>query len=172
MNTTLDKEELILKITKAFTENEFPGNDNLVAPSHGEEPDLIRNHFLGQNSWNKLSPEFIDYDEALSFFSDKAFRFYIPAFMIADLNEQLEYNIPYVRLCSFLSPESENKKMAKIWGSGTMGERAKECFKHFSDEQVNTIIAYLHWKLVQDKDNLIIEQALQNYWLKRTKNIS
>jgi hypothetical protein len=169
---TLNKDEIIQKINKAFSDNEFPGNDNLVAQSYGEEPDLVRDRFTGQNNWNKLTPEFIDFDGALSFFSDKAFRFYIPAFMIADINEQLENNNPYVRLCSFLTPESETKKIAKTWGGGTMGDRAKECFKHFSDEQVNAIIAYLNWKLLQDKNNLIIEQALQNYWLKRTKNNS
>jgi hypothetical protein len=168
MNITLNKDELILKITKAFSENEFPGNDNLVASSYGEEPNLVRNHFVGQNSWNILTPEFIDCDEALSFFSDQAFRFYIPAFMIADINDQLKNNYPEVRLCSLLTPESEPKKIAKIWGGGTIGERAKECFQHFSNEQANAIIAYLYWKLLQDKDNLIIEQALQNYWLKRT----
>jgi hypothetical protein len=172
MNTTLNKEELILKIIEAFSENEFPGNDDLVIQSYGEEPDLVRNHFVGQDRWNKLTPKFIDYEGALSFFSDNAFRFYIPAFMIADINEQLENNFPDVRLCSFLIPESENNKIAKKWGGGTMGEKAKECFKHFSDEQANAITTYLYWKLLQDKDNLIIEQALQHYWLKRIKNIS
>lgn len=170
MEDLSNKDKLIQKIVQAFSEVEFPGNDNLVAQSYGEEPDLVKNHFSGQGSWNKLTPDFLDFDGALSFFSDEAFRFYIPAFMIADINEKLEYNDPSVRLCWSLTPQSENEKIAKVWGGGTVGERAKECFEDFTEAQVNAIISYLHWKLLQDEDDLIIEQSLKNYWLKRIKN--
>lgn len=166
MNEESNKKELIQKINTAFLEREFPGNNQLVNNSYGEEPALVRNHFFEQSNWNLLSPEFIDFDGALSFFSDEAFRFYIPAFMIADLNEQLNFNNPAVRLCWSVTPQSENKKIAKVFGGKTIGELAKACFNEFSVEEKNAIISYLQWKLVKDENDLIIAQALTNYWLK------
>lgn len=171
MNDSYSKEELIRKITAAFSEVEYPGDDSLVNDSYGDEPGLVKNHFGGHNDWKILTHEFLDFDGALSFLSDKAFRFYIPAFIIADINEKLDYNDPTVRLCWYLNPQSENKKIAKIWGSGTMGERAKKCFDEFSNEQVSAIVSYLNWRLSYDKYNNIIDQALGNYWLEREINI-
>jgi hypothetical protein len=166
MNEDSKKKELIQKIVAAFSDAEFPGDDNLVNNSYGEEPALVRNHFLGQNNWNKLSPEFIDFDGALSFFSNEAFRFFLPAFMIADINEQLNFNNPSVWLCWSVTPQSENKKIAQAFGGGTIGERAKPCFKQFSKEEINAIVSYLQWKLVKDENDLTVAQALKNYWLK------
>ena len=166
----MNKSELIEKIKLAFSDVEYPGNENLVKESYGEEAALVRNHFLGQKDWKKLSPEFMDLDGALSFLSDQALLFYIPAFLIADVNEELNYNDPAVRLCYALSPQSQNIKIAKIYGAGTLGERAKKCFDTFSKEQVSAIVSYLQWKLSQDEFNLTIQQALENYWLAREKS--
>ncbi|MFL5764593.1 MAG: DUF6714 family protein [Bacteroidia bacterium] len=168
MNTAA-KDKLIEEITNAFSGTEFPGDENLVAKSYGEEPELIRKHFSGQNNWNELMPGFLDHDGALSFFSDEAFRFYLPAFMIADINEHLSFNDPSVRLCWSVTPQSEDKKLAAVFGGGTLGERARECFRHFSAEQVKVIVAYLLWKQEQ-YDDYCVKQALKNYWLKRTDN--
>ncbi len=166
MTDQSNKKELIQKIVTAFSDAEFPGNDNLVNNSYGEEPTLVRVHFFGQNNWNTLSPEFIDFDGALSFFSDEAFRFFLPAFMIADINEQLNFNNPAVRLCWAVTPQSENKKIAEVYGGGSIGERAKACFNKFSAEERNAVVSYLQWKLVKDENDLTVAQALKNYWLK------
>jgi hypothetical protein len=166
MTEPSNENELIQKIVTAFSDAEFPENDHLVNNSYGEEPALVRHHFFGQNKWNSLSPEFMDFDGALSFFSDEAFRFFIPAFMIADINEQLNFNNPAVRLCWAVTPQSENNKIAEVFGGGTIGERAKACFEKFSEEERSAIVSYLKWKLVKDESDLIIAQALKHYWLK------
>jgi hypothetical protein len=161
--------ELIQKISTAFSDGKFPGNENIVAPSYGEEPELVRAHFYGQSDWENLTPQFLDLDGAISFLSDVAFRFYLPAFMIADINEQLNFNDPSIRLCWAVTPQTENQKIAKVFGSGTIGERAKKCFDEINKEQVNAVVAYLRWKLLQDENNNTIKQALDHYWLKRIK---
>jgi hypothetical protein len=167
MNETIKTVELIQKITAAFSEVEYPGDEHLVNDSYGDEPDLVRKHFAGHNNWKNLTHEFLDFDGALSFLSDKAFRFYIPAFITADIAEKLDLNDPTVRLCWPLTPQAENEKIAKVWGGGTLGERAKKCFDEFSKEQAFAIISYLNWRLSHDKHNYMIEQAMNNYWLKR-----
>jgi hypothetical protein len=159
--------KLIEKITAAFAELPFPGNDNLVGPSYGEETMLVKEHFSNHSSRENLTPAFIDFDGALSFFSNEAFRYYISAFMIADIHEKLDFNNPVIRLCWPVTPQSENQKIAEVHGGGTIGERAKVCFELFTEEQVQAIVAYLNWKLEKDEDDLLIKQALENYWLKR-----
>lgn len=163
--------KLIEKITTAFADLPFPGNDNLVGPSYGEEPMLVKEHFSNQSSRESLTPEFIDLDGAFAFFSNEAFRYYISVFMIADISEKLDFNNPVIRLCWPVTPQSENQKIAEVHGGGTIGERAKACFELFTQEQVQAIIAYLNWKLEEDEDDLLIKQALENYWLKHAEKV-
>lgn len=114
-----------------------------------------------------MKAEELDLDGALSFFSDEAFRFFLPAFLIADIKEELNFNDPSIRLCWALTPQAEGQKIAKAWGGETMGARARKCFDAFSKEQVHAIVAYLNYKLSKDEYNPTIRQALESYWLKR-----
>lgn len=161
--------ELIQHISKAFSEVTFPGNDQLVESSYGDEPVLVKDHFKDRTDWKTLDREFLDFDGALSFLSNKALHFYIAAFMIADINEPLDFNDPSIRLCWALTPQSENKKIAQAFGSRTIGERAKKSFDAFTSEQASAVVAYLRWKLLHDENNYTIIQALDHYWLKRIK---
>ncbi len=161
--TTIDK--LTEEIKIAFKNNEFCGNDNIVNPSYGEEAKSIKKHFYGQKNWKIISSDFLDKDGALSYFTNDAFNFYLPAYMLADLKGELEINDPSVRLCWSVTSQSENQKLTKVFGGRTISELAAECFSSFSMEQINTIIKYLQWKHDQT-DDLMIQQALCNYWLK------
>lgn len=172
MYPSTTKDQLIETIYAAFAEVEYPGDDNLVDQSYGEEPDFVRIHFLGHNDWRKLTYEFIDVDGALSFLTDRAFRFYLPAFLVADVNDKLELNDPTVRLCWSANPQSESEKLAEVWGARTVGERALACFEDFSKDQVVAIVAYLQWRLAKDEYNPSIEQALEHYWLPREDELS
>ena len=60
-----------------------------------EEPYLLEEEFKGKTDWQLLDSEFIDQApdglaSALSFFSDEAFRFYLPAYLIADIDGKLK----------------------------------------------------------------------------------
>ncbi len=157
-------DKLIEEIKTAFKNNEFCGNDNIVNPSYGEEAESIKKHFYGQNNWEMLASDFLDKDGALSFLTNEAFHFYLPAYMIADIRCELGFNDPCVRLCWAVTSQSETKKIAKNWGGGTIGEKATECFTGFSIEQISAIVKYLKWKYSHTND-FMIQQALDNYWL-------
>jgi len=161
---------LIQKIDSAFSDTVYPGNENLFEDSYGNESAILRNHFLGFEDWRLLTNKHLNMDGALSFLSEKAFRFYIPAFMIADINEKLKYNDPIVRLCWSISPQSESKKIAKVWGGTTEEVRAKKCFDKFSKEQTSSIVSYLYWRLSLDEYDFTVKYALDNYWLNREES--
>lgn len=156
-------------IEKAFCDVNYPGDENLVNSSYGEEPELVKQHFRGKKDWRIINAEELDLDGALSFFSDEAFRFFLPAFLIADINDALSFNDPSIRLCWALTPQAEGQKIAKVFGGETMGERARKCLDDFSKEQVHAIVAYLQYRLTKDEYNPTIQQALEHYWLKHEK---
>jgi len=164
---------LIEQIQQAFAGAEYPGDDNLTDSAYGEEPAALIEEFTGRTNWQEFDPAFLNqapdgWGTALSFFSGDALRFYLPAYLIADIRGELDASDPATRLCSSLTPLGEKQKIARAWGGGTMGERARADFAKFSDAQIKAIVAYLRWKLETRSGNrLNIEQAMDNYWLKR-----
>jgi hypothetical protein len=80
---------LIDKIVSAFAEVEYPGDDHLTN-SIGDEPEALIDDFRGKTDWRKLAPEFLNqapdgWGTALAFFSAEALQFYLPAYLIADI---------------------------------------------------------------------------------------
>lgn len=164
---------LIFRIDQAFADVTYPGDDDLTDSTYGEEPAALIEEFRGKVDWRALDAEFLDqapdgWGSALSFFSDNALRFYLPAYLIADIRGRLYASDPAFRLCASLTPLGGKRKIAKIWGGGTMGERARAGFARYDAQQVSVIVDYLWWKLESlGGYDEIIEQALENYWLER-----
>src|SRR6185437_14580821 len=99
MSSTVPSAETIKTlIHSAFADTPYPGDDALVR-SAGDEPDEVVDLFRGRTDWRALSADFVDRagaasPSALSFFSAGAFRFYLPAYLIADLDGKLVYSDP------------------------------------------------------------------------------
>lgn len=165
--------ELIARIEQAFADVEYPGDDRLTDSSYGEEPAALVEAFRGRTDWRALDAEFLDqapdgWASALSFFSNEALRFYLAAYLIADIRGQLKSQDPAVRLCWSLTALGGRRRIAKFFGGGTMGERARAGFDRYSSVQVSVIVDYLWWKLEScETFDPTIEQALENYWLER-----
>jgi hypothetical protein len=171
---TIMETALIQQIEIAFTDVEYPGDRDITDSTYGEEPEALKREFIGKKDWRSLEPKFLDqapegWRTALSFFSDRAFHFYLPAYLIADLQGELREVCPEFHLCYGITPTHEHQKIAEIWGGGTVGTRARHRFDQFNTEQATTIIAYLQCQLSKYEDQEII-QALDNYWLTRVKN--
>ena len=166
--------ELISRIEQAFGDVEYPGEDDLTESTYGEEPAALVEDFRGKDDWRVLDAGFLDqapdgWASALSFFSKNALKFYLPAYMIADLRGELQSADPAFRLCMSLTPLGGKQKIAKMWGGGTMGERARAEFDTYDAKKVSVIVDYLWWKLeLLGGHDTVIEQALEYYWLTRT----
>ena len=85
---------LVEKIEVAFADVVYPGDDCLT-DSFGEEAEALEVEFRGKTSWKELAPDFLNkapggWGSALSFFSAAALQFYLPAYLIADINGSLE----------------------------------------------------------------------------------
>ena len=168
--------QLITKIQAAFADVAYPGDDDLTDSTCGEEPAALIEDFRGKIDWRILDTAFLNqapdgWGSALSFFSASALRFYLPAYLIADIRGELETSDPMIRLCWNVTPSGARKRLAQMWGGGTLGEHARAEFAQFDARQVSAVVGYLWWKLeTSDGYEPIIEQALENYWLQREED--
>jgi hypothetical protein len=162
-------------IRESFASVPFPGDDDLRGSSEGDEPFRVEASFRGRNDWSTLPAEFIDQapnglGSALSFFSDAAFRFYIAAYMLADLDGLLERSNQMFHLTYGLDHASRNECInPRRYGTMTWFERAKARFQHFDSKQREAVAAYLVSKLstggLLEEEVESINQALEGFWL-------
>lgn len=172
----VDIEALGQKISNAFAGVEYPRDSNLRNSDEGEEPYLLEAEFKGKDDWAKLPAEFIDlapdgFVTALSFFSHAAFRFYLPAYLLADLDGELLHTNPIFYLTHGLT---EATKAVFVnpgrYAELTWFDYASMRFAGFTTLEVQAIVAYLEYKRDQaelDMERTSIEEALDNCWLGR-----
>jgi hypothetical protein len=160
-------------IRSAFADTPYPGDDALVR-SVGDEPDEVVELFRGRDDWRVLSADFVDRagaasPSALSFFSAGAFRFYLPAYLIADLNGKLVYTDPLFYLYYGVD-EATRAQPVNLPGAGatTWWQVQQEHFAGFTSQEAAAIVAYLRFRAAGDEPEFSrrsIQEALKNYWL-------
>ena len=169
-----DKETIKLQIRSAFAHVEYPGDWCLRGSDEGDEPFLVERDFKGKDDWRLLDPEFLDGSpdglaSALSFFSHEAFHFYLPAYLIADLDRKLDRPDPVFHLTHGLDDLSRGRLVnPRRYGERTWFDEARYRFAMLNDKEVAAIIDYLRFKAEFDIcEGERIEQAIRNYWLQR-----
>lgn len=172
-----DLEHVKADIHAAFADVAFPGDWCLINSREGTEPALLEPEFKGRDDWRTLEAGFIDqapdgFGTALSFFSDEAFHFYLPAYLIADLDGQLRQADPVFALTHGLDDESRGEKInPRRYGERTWFEHARHKFAKFNTREVAAIVGYLRCRLAASEltefEKGRIRQALGNYWESR-----
>lgn len=170
-------DDLITEILIAFQDVQYPGDTYLKNSSEGTEPFLLEQEFRGKTDWKTLEPSFLDqapdgFSTALSFFSDEAFRFYLPAYLIADIKNQLHQ----VDMIFHLTFGLDNKSKAKHinpnrYADRTWFDEKTRRYSNFTDPQCEAVAHFLKFK--SDNEEILefeiasINQALQNFWQNR-----
>lgn len=175
----MDPEELAKQIAVAFAAVPSPPQWCLVANYEGEEPLLVEREFRGKTDWRDLDPVFLDHApdglaSALSFFSDEAFRFYLPAYLIADLRGQLERADVLFHVTCGLEDAAKTKQLnPRRYGARTWFDSASHRLSTLDGIECRAIVAYLEWKLASNAlasfERTTIEQALRNFWWPRAQ---
>jgi len=186
----LSKSQVEENIHTAFGKNEYPGDDYLLGSTEGSEPLEEVQPFIGQLDWSTIPTRVLDsHAGALNFFSEAGYRFFLPAFLIADLNGELEYADPVFSLThgfSNLSVPHEigGKKFTrttgkdsfinpKRYGALTFENYARFRLSVFDREQAQAIVNYLEFKRENDLHGLEQDQinaALNAFWYERAKS--
>ena len=185
-----DREAVTSQIREAFADVEYPGDDFLQGSFEGCEPYEVVSPFRGRNDWRTVDAELLDaYSDALSFFSEGGFRFFLPAYLIADLRNQLQTADPVFHLTHGFSDGSVEvpgktrtfvRRFGKSvlvnprrYGAMTSYDAARYRLSVITKEEAQAIVAYLRYKRDTDPyavDNDEIDAALNLYWLDRAAN--
>ena len=146
--------------------------------------------FQGRTDWQQIDPVLLDaqYD-ALSFFSEAGLRFFLPAYLIADLRDELQTADPLLTLTHGFSDQvidiptqagvfaRKTGKSAYVnprrYGAATFYDYARWRLSIFTREEAEAIVAYLTYKKEADPYHLhdeMIDAALDLFWLDRAAN--
>ena len=172
-------DELKDLIRRAFASAKRPQNGSLHGSEEGEEPRLLEADFQDKQDWRSLDADFLDrapdgYSSALSFFSDEALRYFLPAYLLADLDGELER----VDVADRLShPFTDEARAALVnprrYGDLTRFAAAQQRFAGLTRDEVAALVAYLEHKAATDEfGGATIQQALANYWKPRLASAS
>lgn len=186
----MSKEEVIAQIREAFVTTPYPGDAFLQGSFDGCEPYEEVGAFVGKTDWRALDPTMLDcHYGALSFFSEGGFRFFLPAYLIADLREELLTAAPLFHLWhGFVTVSAEvpvgpqnfrrdsgGKRLLnpQRYGAMTWSDYARYRLSVFTREEAKAIVAYMTYKREHDTmghDKSRIDAALQEFWLDRAEN--
>ena len=182
------------QIESAFAATSYPGDEHICDPRPGDdEVSEYAMEFRGI-MWQKLHPTFLLlHYAALSFFTHEAFRYYLPAYLLADLYgfERGEAGAadPVYHLTHGLAErpgltdamiaqmieqaQAENPdlqltpEMYKVGDSYDWHAYALERFAGFNRDERAAIAAYLEHAAAADPyERPVIETALDQYWRK------
>ena len=179
-----DKQTVIEKIRIAFQGLEFPGENFLQGSFEGEEPFDEIAPFRDYNDWSTVGPSLLDtHASALSFFSEAGFRFFLPAYLIADLKEELYTADPVFHLTHGFFDfavkipvggrvfDIKNGKSTLInprrYGAATVNDYARYRLSVFTQEESAAIVAYLEYKrnyTPNSPNRPRIDAALEVFW--------
>lgn len=170
-----DVERAKALVRAAFAAVPQPARWALRGSSEGTEPFLVEEAFGARGDWTTLDAAFLDqapdgYASALSFLSDEAFRHYLPAYLLADLDGALARVEPDFHLWHGLTDgDASHHVNPRRYGERTWADYARFRFSVFTRREVEAIVAYLRVKAAQDPDGAgpRIAQALRRYWLPR-----
>ena len=135
-NITID--EIRNLIYSAFDNVEPPPSWCLVNSVEGDEPPLLQQEFSNKREWKSLDAKFLNqapngYSSALSFFSDEALRYYLPAYMIADLDDKLpDVNVVFKLTGSFSDAQKGKAVNPRRYGHRTWQDVGQYRFSTFS----------------------------------------
>jgi hypothetical protein len=170
-------EEVKQQIRAAFAKVEPPPRWCLSNSREGDEPLAVDRDFKDKVPWDSLDVNFLDrapegWGTALSFFSDEAFHYYLPAYLLADLDEKLQQADPLFHLTHGLEKTSADKPInPRRYGARTWRDHARFKFAMFDREQCAAIAVYLQYRRAHGDLTVIqtaaIDEALAGYWWKR-----
>ena len=178
-------DRLVSQIAEAFAETPYPGDDRLCGSRQGDEPAEYAMEFRGL-PWNRIHPAFLSVHYAsLSFFSKEGFRYFLPAYLTADLLGLNSNGDVVFHLTHGLAEEDSASQMAALAASPDLPEADRELMKHnlarpqidwrayaedrfsvFNLPERRAIIAYLQQAMAEEFNRERIQQALSSYWLK------
>jgi hypothetical protein len=163
MSKNMERVKLVEEnIRQAFKDSSYPGDSNLVTikGSYDFERQEIFESFVGKH-WEEVSLDTIKFHhEALCFFTPEAYRFYLPAFLLATAGFYYQAdNIPGSVVSSLnvsnMPDHERDRFMAIISGFSYRQKKAILSFLKFLQEEYSS-----------DFPGNELDRVIENFWFK------
>jgi hypothetical protein len=182
-----DMDATLAEIHRAFGSNEYPGDEYLQGSREGSEPFDQIDPFRGRHDWTTLDAAFLDgQHSALNFFSEAGLRFFLPAYLAADVRRELKTVDPVFNLTHGFSDmtvdvPTKARTFQRVigrsclmnprrYGAMTFQDHARFRLSVFTREEAHAIVAYLRYRRNLERiDAALIDAALDSYWLERAR---
>lgn len=187
----MSPEETLQAIHTAFADVPYPGDAFLQGSFEGEEPFTEIGAFVGLRDWTAIEAAFLDeHYSALSFFSEAGLRFFLPAYLCADVRDELQTADPLFGLIhgfsimEFTTTNPDGSPVTHRSGGGvllnpgrygamTWEDASRHRLSVFCREEASGIVAYLRWR--RGRDDVLdeigrIDAALTRFWNERAAN--
>lgn len=180
----MERSELLTAIDAAFTAP-YPGDPWLQGSFDGCEPSEEIGAFVGRTDWRDLDAAFLDvHSAAISFFSEAGLRFFLPAYLCADVRDELMTADPLFGLVHGFSEfgyDAPGEGIAhrsggsvllnpRRYGAMTWQDASRHRLSVFCREEATVIVQYLHHRRERDQlglDTPSINAALESFWALR-----
>src|SRR5579872_653306 len=155
MNKAQRKGSLIRQITKAFSDIPYPGDESILSPgirTFDDEVLVTRRDYIGKD-WRQLSLEFVrQHHNNMIFLSSKAFRCFLPAYLIATL--ELDWSEPVKQtLVHLLTPPP--------YGLYDRDDFATD-ISLLTEKQREILADYFHYLWQEENDNAVCVTSLDS----------
>ena len=183
----MDGAGVIEVIERAFGQVPHPGDAFLLGSHDGGEPLEEVGAFRGLTDWHTPTPEFLDGHYAvLSFLSEGGFRYFLPAFLVADVREALHTADPVFHLTHGFFDFATTHEIGgraftrrsgrsqfinpRRYGATTFLDYARYRLSVFAREESAAIVTYLEYVRglgSRATDREAIGRALEAFWRDR-----
>ena len=150
------------QIEEAFADVRYPGDANLVYDTSGHhlECNQIAELFRGKH-WRELTLEFlVPNRDSLCFFSPAAYRFYLPAYLLATLADPVEADLMLDSVVNRLTGPLDIPSPER--------DAFLEQVEGFTEKQTRAIVLFLEFLRDECHDLFTFDEptrALHSYWL-------
>lgn len=169
------RDQLTLRIRTVFADVPRPGNWALCGSYEGPEGPDAATAFSGLDRWQDANATFLHAGrlQQLHFLSDEAFRYFLPAFLVADLEGNLDGrdgDVVWLLTSCFRREQIDEPVNPGRFGARTWADCGRYKFSTFTKAEAHIVVEYLRWKLLdaEPDDAGDVVDALDSYWLKRT----
>lgn len=135
-------QRLIPEIREAFQNLEYPGDDNIVVNPKYAEPYEMKEAFKGKAWFDVDSETIITYRMSLIYFTPEAFCYYLPTFMIADLQDHEPLDIGHFVFLNLI-PSDHADYQAKYGKLSLLDEKQKKVTMNYIHHFLTYAPSYL-----------------------------
>jgi len=164
---------ILSEIEAVFPSRRVARFNPMVDSVQGEEPLLTNEAFADKDDWTKLDSKWLDeapagWATALSFLSNDAVCFYVPAFIAADLRGELQRADPMFNLSHCFANLRRDERLDS-WSPATWYDYGEQRWSHLTCEQARAIVHYLEWRIEKDGLEFAYDasEALSAFWYNR-----